>query len=458
MEQRSLQFYRLRTALVLSGSFDSDFWNDLLPQVGRSEPTIQHAMMAVASVHEQVEAQGASFSQSYQRDYMRGRDSRFALQQYNKAIRHLNRRVSQDAQSEEIVLSCCLLFICLEFLRGDIERGITHLRNGLHILVNWRDRVGKSSADKASPFPSSSDNISDVLTQILSRQTLQYFLCGRSTCYQHPDISESGQPGPLPATFLTLLEARSSMDHIIKVSLRFLKVAIQSKYEPENEAKINLKKTRQEFAEQLDKWSDAFASLLANKSLVRRQDQRASWTLQILYTVSKIWLGNCLESDEMAYDAHTDGFRTILALVSSLKNDALSENDERSSIWESSSAAKQTHGFTFEMGVITPLYLTVSKSRNPIIRRAAISLLATTIPRREGLWDANLLGAVGQRIMEIEEGSLEVGESRPPEQKRIHDFVINSYDDNRESQCITFMLRPDGPQGDWLLVDEEVTW
>ena len=62
LEHRYLVFFQRETAPILSGYFDSYFWNGLLLQVGHSEPTIQHAMMAVASIHEQVEAAGREFS------------------------------------------------------------------------------------------------------------------------------------------------------------------------------------------------------------------------------------------------------------------------------------------------------------------------------------------------------------------------------------------------------------
>lgn len=51
LEHRYLVFFQLQTAPILSGYFDSYLWNGLLLQVGHSEPTIQHAMQAVASIH-----------------------------------------------------------------------------------------------------------------------------------------------------------------------------------------------------------------------------------------------------------------------------------------------------------------------------------------------------------------------------------------------------------------------
>jgi hypothetical protein len=79
-------FFQNHPAPILSGYFDSYFWNGLLLQVGHSEPTIQHAMMAVASIHEQVETAGRQMFIPGQRKHGMDCGRYFALQQYNKAI------------------------------------------------------------------------------------------------------------------------------------------------------------------------------------------------------------------------------------------------------------------------------------------------------------------------------------------------------------------------------------
>jgi hypothetical protein len=70
-----------------------------------------------------------------QRNHGKDYGRSFALQQYNKAISCLSRCLSQGPQSEEITLMCCVLFICLEFLRGNIDTAISHLLSGLGIMA-----------------------------------------------------------------------------------------------------------------------------------------------------------------------------------------------------------------------------------------------------------------------------------------------------------------------------------
>jgi hypothetical protein len=59
---RSFDFFRSRTASVLSGYFDSHFWGGLLLQACHSDLTIRYAMMAVSSTHEQYESRKTQVS------------------------------------------------------------------------------------------------------------------------------------------------------------------------------------------------------------------------------------------------------------------------------------------------------------------------------------------------------------------------------------------------------------
>jgi hypothetical protein len=58
--------------------------------------------------------------------------------------------------------------------------------------------------------------------------------------------------------------------------------------------------------------------------------------------------------------------------------------------------------FSLSLGLITPLYITASRCRDPTIRRRALHLLYTC-NRKEGIWDSRLAARVAQRIVEVEE-------------------------------------------------------
>lgn len=100
--RRSFSFFIRRTSSQLAGFFGSEFWERLVPQAAHHESAIRHAVVAIGSLHEQKTV---------------GRDSgvRFALEQYNLAIRALLAPLSQNKeQGVDICLMTCILFACFE--------------------------------------------------------------------------------------------------------------------------------------------------------------------------------------------------------------------------------------------------------------------------------------------------------------------------------------------------------
>ena len=60
--------------------------------------------------------------------------------------------------------------------------------------------------------------------------------------------------------------------------------------------------------------------------------------------------------------------------------------------------------YSFGPGIVSPLYIVVSRCREPSIRRQAL-LLLQRCKLREGLWDSALAARLGNRVMQIEEQS-----------------------------------------------------
>jgi hypothetical protein len=58
--------------------------------------------------------------------------------------------------------------------------------------------------------------------------------------------------------------------------------------------------------------------------------------------------------------------------------------------------------YCFSPGIVSPLYVAISRCRDPQIRRRALVLMLNC-KRREGLWDSELAARLGARVIEIEE-------------------------------------------------------
>ena len=110
-ERRSFTFFKVQTIPEISGYFPSDFWERLVPLAAYHEPVLKHAVIALASLHERFQKDDQSILRS--NDDLAG--GGFALQQYNKAIRHLIRPCEKNLKPRiDTSLVACVLFACFE--------------------------------------------------------------------------------------------------------------------------------------------------------------------------------------------------------------------------------------------------------------------------------------------------------------------------------------------------------
>lgn len=128
-----LEFYYHRASLTLASNFDREFWTRIVLQMAHSEPAVRHAVTALGYL---VKTQSGSLKDARSVSVM----DRTFLVQYNKAVRHLVDGMADSSCSIEVGLVACLLFICIEFLRGDHFSALAHLQSGIKIISEQKRR------------------------------------------------------------------------------------------------------------------------------------------------------------------------------------------------------------------------------------------------------------------------------------------------------------------------------
>ena len=130
-EKTYMSWFQLRTITKIPGTFTNGFWLTLLQQASKSEPAVFYAMLTLSSAHKVETNSGEPFTKLPMPD----RQKRFMLHNYSKAITHLQPHLNtKTTASTRIVLIACIVFTCLEFLRGNFKTAQNHLRNGLLVL------------------------------------------------------------------------------------------------------------------------------------------------------------------------------------------------------------------------------------------------------------------------------------------------------------------------------------
>lgn len=424
IEQKSLCFFRTRTAVIFAGYSDSGFWDRVILQVSHTEPAVRHAVIALGSLHEYFDSQGTAIAYDLKHESLH-----FSLQQYTKAIASLNQGFSAGTRLPiEVVLICCALFISIESLQGNYATTARHLLGGSKILSDWL-----SANDRKT-----SCLVRDELLPIFIRLNIQV-----KSLVEYPlpllelDDAESNS---LPVIFSSLQEARTSLYSQMNKVFDFIQTDETFLYNsPDQPDHIlsevfaateehNLDETfrfssgrspveiaaahkeRSRMLKILEGWKAVFdAFILQSSTGMGSRELGGAVLLQIHYISAWVALSTCHSRLQSIFDEFTPQFENMVSLSKSLiaASDTEGSSFGRTNFW-------------IDMGVIGPVYLAATRCRDPIVRRQAVQILR--LPRREGALDGEAAAMVADRIITLEEAGLPPVKTAEdiPEYARIH--------------------------------------
>ena len=426
-------------------------WTSLVKQGSQSGPAVNHAMMAVCAFDERRDdhVKDATYSKSVVTTSVRNIESSirkeqehhnnpFALSQYNKAIAHLTIAMSSpSSNSVDTALMVCILFVCVECLRGDYEPALKHFQGGMSIALAAAGTQGPNSRGHQTTA------VREKLLPFFSRLELLGQVYGTQPTYQY-----GLEPSEVfPKTFNSIVEARDSIVHMMNLSVRFIQSTRSSRYSNDISAAERLYHSA--LLTSLHAWEHALDHYLTTAPPSPRLTEAAT-ILQIQHLATLTWLNRSLVPEECAADADFPLYERAVCLAESLSFEPDSAHD------------MQPSTFLFDMETVSPLYSIALKCRHPTIRRRAIAVLRRRV-RREGLWDSGKAAAIAERIVELEEAELGVldGSVLPREEVRIRNCLIDSApglnDLHSSGHKVRFYTMPDGVGGRWVEWEEWLT-
>ncbi|KAH0557085.1 hypothetical protein GP486_005126 [Trichoglossum hirsutum] len=419
-ERRALDFFCHYTAQQFPGLFLDDFWCRLL-QLSNIEPAIRHAMIAVGSIHEQYETYMTTISVA---GSVADTSHRFAVTEYNKATSSLVKRLSADSNSVLTTIVACLLFISLEFLRGEVDQALTHLQSGLNILSNWRE----------GPRASTESSTVEEVLPVFERLSMTSSLFGRPA-YQL--YTQQIDPATLPSsqvTFDGLPGARKSLVGLVNVSLQFIQSVLRRKNRLEVTFEDVVRQNRLENL--LRQWEQSFEALTGRQRW-SLPEQNSITLLRIHQRTILIWLLTSLLPNETSYDLYNANFEHVINMATEELVDSFANRSPQGG---------RASNFSFEMQLIAPIYFLAIKCRVGWIRRKAITHLYK-MASKEGPWDSIRSAKVAERVVVLEEAGIDrsAGQDLPPEWSRIHhaDIKCDKHPTTGQ-QLVEFLSKPNG--------------
>ncbi|KAJ5175423.1 uncharacterized protein N7482_001300 [Penicillium canariense] len=407
-EQGSFDWFMEKARRKFTSLYSSDFWETLVFQASAQEPCVRHAVIALSAAHRFERGDSPwTVPATYGYDA-----ARFTLQQYNKAISYLRVGTATNKHALRVALITCMLFVTLEYLRGQYSMGSAHLRHGIQLLTNISVPQPRSSMSPNILSPAE-DFAHNALIDSYARLAIQSAMFGHvpsRMCL----VMRAPAGNAFPPEFHSMQHARQTLDnlmnraHCLKRHLHDLKP--EGRLTDESE----FFDTRHKILTELSCWHQAFRATLAHikTETTSPRDIHGCILLGTYYEMVVIIASVCLPSaKETIFDSHTENF---IAMIGGFED--LCTSSSRTHIYAKElepllrGAEFGGQGFTVEAGFIPPVYCTGLKCRVPRVRRQAIRILRS-VPHREGVWNGPLLADVLEQVIRIEEGGLYAGDS-----------------------------------------------
>jgi hypothetical protein len=421
---------------------------------------VLHALLTLSSVHKREILEGKVQGGSDD-EYIPFEQEQFMLSQYGKAIGHLQPHFeSNNKGSVRVALITCVVFICLEFLRGHFRTGQKHLENGLKVL---REMYGESGDDDGVlRLKPSSDPIDGWIGEAFSRLQVQELLFTQSW---HDQVLLLRDPEPHLTIFGSLPQAWEPVERILQEIFHLGQQSHRQQISSDALA------TSQNIQTSLAQWLDALES---SRAILLSQDPIgfACEMLSLYHSMACIMVSTCLSSSPTSFDTpdNTAQFLSILSLAAYIWDFRRVESRVMVLPGNRISMSRSV----IDMGWIPPLYYTVLNCRIHRVRLHAMRLLEAS-SHREGISDAKVAACVARKVMELEERELgiEKGEDEfdlfkaPGVEgldwdlmgrdlkgvRRVSDLKVTLPDGPEESVFLSF--RQKGGSGEWEGVELE---
>lgn len=388
-ERRAVSYFRNRTAQALSGYFNCNTWNTLVLYLSIAEPSVWHAIVGLSTLHEGFAVGGDLHPSNKENQKHR----LLGLQQYNKAVVRTHQLLeSRSPEAIDMALVSCLLFICHELIQYNHYMAIQHYTKGLGILA----AVPESDINKP-------------IAQLFRRVTIQSMFLGNA--HTRPELLLI-PPRSVEQPFTSASDARDSLEEQFLLAYPYMYTA---PYRVQSSGKIAEK--YQSYSLALDKWNKRL-QMFRNKqqSLLTAKDTLAVELLRVHSQCLSIML-------ELAAGRSPEILTSAFENVISLAKEFLGSPGARPSSVVTSDPSKRYHDYSFDLGIIGPLFYTAVKSTSSHVQWMAVMLLNhPRIPSREGMWGQEMAVKMAYHIVKTEEDldrditKVSVSSSKPEEE------------------------------------------
>ncbi|KAK2613030.1 hypothetical protein QQS21_000959 [Conoideocrella luteorostrata] len=387
-EKNTFNTFCMHTIPHIVSDVDNIFWTKDVTRASLSFPAIWHASLALGAVHLYLQVRetlkSAAAQCGSQNNYV------FALTHYNIAVQqlmHLAQQDTVDRTSQEVVLMANILFTTICALLGDTKELMMHARHGLQLFYQWR------LWDDGKDGPGC--QIDSLLTKhsvslLMNRMEGQFVGNGQPRPWHRTSPVRLGSNAPfrnIEDAFLELQPLMSGLTEMVRPG---------AAYQGAAECTRPIPYARLPYYQAIERWKTKCQDL---KNRLRLEDEggRASdLSLKLWLVRIKVMCQQDLASSGLAWDGLYGAFEEIVCYAGRMVA-------ERAAKTKAKTGQTVAGGSLYGPSLRDALHFVAEQCRDPLLRRRALSLMAT-MPRRVGLWDTKLLVAMTTARIEVEEG------------------------------------------------------
>jgi hypothetical protein len=340
----------------------------LVIQASYDEPAILHATIALTCAHKR---------------NIQEEQENIILQQYNKAIHNLQQRVNVKCRgSIRVTLIACLIFVCIEYMRGHYLAAASHLESGLNLL---KELVPRNQSSDGFIDDSIIETFQRIITSV---KVFEAANSASSAIWNVPFLIEPSKQ------LNSLLDSRNQFDFIITRIHELQHQSNRAQYD-QTLPNVDMINTQKNLTTELSFWLSELKVI--RKTVTTFYDKMAIRVLHIHHLMAEIMLATSLSlGNELIYDNYTSNFLSITEQVINARREVFAPSSE--AIFH---PADSSHAIA-DMGSTAPVYYTAIKCRVRRIRVQAIRLLQD-LEIKEAIWDTVIASWVAQKAMDLEE-------------------------------------------------------
>jgi hypothetical protein len=364
-------------------SSSSIVWTGLLPKFWHLSPTVYAASAALGAAYEMFPTSRA----------LQGGDHPSAKNQYLIALGFLRQDILLQTHGPTAVFLASIILAGVEALQRNLTNAFMHIQGAFKIYTECiREVVQKPKLPNEVQIEDAEQLALNLVVQQLDVQNVTYRLShslnlGQSHLSQR---SLDHTTGPVRTE-----QAESAIVHLLHACYSFSSMASAYKYLPRSHIPSDVVIHQGRYIAQLQQWLtkiEAKSQRLkpgGNRPRQETSPRPSLLPLRIQCLSTIIYLSSILSPYEAIFDSLHHLFQKIV--------------DATTVVLSSRKVSGVQTQFRFRpiSSLSQPLFLTVMKCRDPGLRRKAIELLALT--EREGPWDPEILVAVAERAVVIEE-------------------------------------------------------